>query len=215
MTTPHAKGAKAVLIPFRCGRNDCPVCSQIKQNRLRKRLRAAPWPQTLYMWTVTTDPSILESDAALRSIARRWHRVLRTLRRNYPTLRFFRVIELTRSSLPHMHILFDQYVDWHLFRAALMRADFGRVLHYTKIDREAAIPYITKYITKSLGVQPYLMQLHLRTWSASVHFLPAITYFEEGTEFSLLWIGPLGTTMDRMIAHVAHETGLLLDTTGP
>jgi hypothetical protein len=211
MQPPGTKGARLVLIPFRCGRNDCPVCSQIKRSRLVRRLKGAPWPDSVYMWTVTTDPSILSSDEALRSISVRWHHVLRNLRRHYPQLRYFRVIELTKSGLPHMHILFDQYVDWHLFRKALMRADFGRVLHFKKLPKAAAITYLTKYVTKSLHEVPYLRQLRLRTWAASIHFLPVINYFEEGTEFTPLWIGPVNFTIQEMLPFLMQETGLKLD----
>lgn len=211
MTPPGTKRARIVVIPFRCGRNDCPVCSQIKKNRLVRRLKAAPWPETLYMWTVTTDPSILSSDEAFKSIANRWHHVLRNLRRRYPTLRFFRIIELTKSGLPHMHILVDQYIDWHEFRRALMRADFGRVLHYAKVPKGVAVLYLTKYLTKSLHVQPYLRELRLRTWSASIHFLPGISYFDEGTEFIPLWIGPINMTIREMLPRFMEATGLKLD----
>lgn len=199
MTPPSCKSSRVVLIPFRCGRSDCPVCARIKRSRLLRRLRAAPWPHKVYLWTITTDPSILSSDAALQSISRRWHRVCRNLYRLYPHLKYFRVLEFTKSGLPHLHVIFDQYVDWHAFRKLLMAQCFGRVLHYTTIPRDVAFGYMTKYITKSIEDGPYMRELHLRSWSASVHYLPLVHYFEEGTEFSLIWIGRLDWHLDQMI----------------
>lgn len=206
MRTPTSPASKLVLIPFRCGRSDCPLCARIKRGRLIRRLQAAPWPNKLYMWTITTDPSVLSSDEALQSISRRWHRVCRTLYRHYPTLKYFRVLEFTQSGLPHLHVLFNQYVEWHKFRQLLVRHCFGRVLHFKCLPREGAFSYLTKYLTKGIEVMPYMRYIHMRSWSSSTHYLPAIKYFAQGTEFDLVWIGPLDWHVEAMMHLLESET---------
>jgi hypothetical protein len=143
------------------------------------------------MWTITTDPSVIDPQQALLTISRRWHLVCRHLLRHYPGIRYFRVVELTQSGLPHLHVLFDRFVDWHLFQGILVKQRFGRVLHFQQIPHSRAFTYMAKYLTKTLEDGRYMRELHLRAWSASVHFLPALYYFEQGTEFEIIFYGHL------------------------
>jgi hypothetical protein len=205
MRTNQNPTGKHVFIPFRCGRSDCPICSHIKRRRLIRRLKSARWPDKVVMWTITTDPSILSSDEALKSLSVRWHRVCRTLLRQYPDLKYFRVLEFTQSGLPHLHVLFDRYVDWHDFRRVLMHHCFGKVLHFTTIPKDSGFSYLTKYLTKSIHQSPYMRQLHLRSWSASLHFIPMVKYFQDGTEFDILWIGRVNSLAERMMEHLGAD----------
>jgi hypothetical protein len=151
------------------------------------------------MWTVTTDPGVLDVDIAIRTISRRWHNVLRELIRHYPNIHYFRVLEFTQSGLPHMHVLFDRYVDWHLFRRVLIYNKFGRVLNFIQVPRSVGFSYLTKYITKSIEQNYQARTLHLRSWSASFHFLPILKYFSDGTEFDLVWYGHVEYDLPRML----------------
>jgi hypothetical protein len=208
ITPPGSSRPYYKVIPFRCGLSTCPICRRIKRARLIRRLKAAPWPRKVCLWTITTDPKVLDSHAALRTMSRRWHRVCRELLRLYPGIRYFRVIEFTKSGLPHMHVLFDRFVDWHKLRSWLVRNDFGNVLHFTIVPRDIAFSYLTKYVTKSLDARPYLRELKLRSWSASVHFLPVIKYFQEGTEYDIIFYGHLVwdiPDMMKMIQMAVHD----------
>jgi hypothetical protein len=161
-----------------------------------RRLRATRWPKQLVFWTITTDPGILSPEEALQTMARRWHLVCRNLLRHYPHLRFFKVLEFTQSGLPHFHVIFDRWVSWHVLHDCLTHEKFGRVLHFKTMPRDAALSYLTKYITKALGSFQLAHDLHIRFWSASVRFLPLVTWFQHGTEFQIVWEDHLGFRLE-------------------
>lgn len=196
---PGASRPTYKLIPFRCGKMSCPVCRNIKRKRLVRRLKAAHWPSMIYFWTITTDPGVLSADEALRTLARRWHLVCRNLQREYPDICFFRVLEFTQSGLPHMHVMFNRFVSWHTFQRILMQQSFGRVLHVKQMPRDPALAYLTKYITKSLCSYQKARELHVRSWSASLRFIPHVSWFQDGTEFQIVYDDHLGFRLERML----------------
>ena len=175
------------VIPFHCGKLTCPICRARKRRKLLKRLSLANWSPRVALWTITTDPGVLSPADALSSMNQRWHRVCRFLHRRYPGIRFFRVTEFTQSGLPHMHVLFDRFVDWGWFQSILVAHQFGRVLHFKTLPRHQALVYMTKYITKAFGTHQAARDAGIRMWSASLRFLPAIHYFQDGTEFKIIF----------------------------
>jgi hypothetical protein len=190
---PGQKRPSYKLIRFRCGRLDCPVCRNIKRKRLIRRLHAAAFPKIITFWTITTDPKVLDPQTATETINHRWHQVCRNLLRAYPGIKYFRVLEFTRSGLPHLHVIFDRYVDWSLLQSMLINKLFGEVLHFKRIPRDQAFAYLTKYLSKALDHFQLARDLHLRTWSCSLHFLPSVHYFNGHAEFKIIvtdWLGP-------------------------
>jgi len=140
------------------------------------------------MWTITTDPKILTAQDALKTFNKRWHTVHRSLQRIAPGIKYFRVIELTKSGLPHMHIICDRFVPWHRFQTILRANQFGSVLHFSRIPQKVLFGYVTKYLSKTLGEIPNLPYKLFRVWSASIGFLPAITYHDPDGKFNVISI---------------------------
>lgn len=151
------------------------------------------------MWTITTDPKVLDPGTALKTITHRWHLLCRNLLRLYPGIKFFRVLEFTQSGLPHIHVIFNKRVEWRLLQSMVMAQQFGKVLHFKVLPRDQAFSYLTKYMTKALGDYELARQLRSRAWSASVAFLPRVTYFDGATEYDLIYSARLGSRLDRVL----------------
>jgi hypothetical protein len=196
---PGSKHPVYKLIPFRCGKSSCPICRNIKRKRLLRRLKAASWPKDIVMWTITTDPKLLSSAEAISTISRRWHLVSRELLRHYPGLKYFKVLEFTKSGLPHFHVMFDHRVSWHLFQNILIQHNFGQVLHFLRLPRDQALSYLTKYVTKSLESYEDLKRTRLRSWTASLRFIPKVSYFQDGVEFQIVYDDHLGFRLESML----------------
>jgi hypothetical protein len=184
----NTKTAEIKTIGFHCGKKSCPVCRGRRRSYLLKRLNAAEFTKNVVFWTITTDPKILDPGAALESMSRRWHVVHRSLIRLAPNLRYFRVIEFTKSGLPHMHFITDSFINWHSFRRLLVNQDFGNVLHFKLLPKRVAIGYATKYITKAIYDLECPSDFRGRLWSASLGFLPIISYSDGEGNWDLLWI---------------------------
>jgi len=140
------------------------------------------------MWTVTTDPKLLSRSEALESLNHRWKRVHRNIARIYPDFKYFRVIEFTKSGLPHMHILTSCFIPWDIFQKYLIAEDFGKVLQFVKIPLHTGLNYITKYISKGLYGSSVPEWYKGRMWAVSQSFLPQITYGDGQGEWDLFWI---------------------------
>lgn len=151
-----------------------------------RRLHLADWPDTVYLWTITTDPKVIDKDEALRTLNKRWHTVHRSLQRLSPGIRYFRVIELTKSGLPHMHVIFDRFIPWHRFQSYLVANQFGEVLHFKRVPQKVLFGYVTKYVSKTLTDLPTLPYKLFRIWSASTKFLPSITYHDPDGQFEVV-----------------------------
>lgn len=175
-------------IDFGCGRSDCPECRRRKQTKLIRRLNQAKWSKHTCFWTITTDPKILAPDEAIRTLNRRWHNVHRELMRMAPGLRYFRVTELTKSGLPHIHLITDSYLAWHTFRDLLVNHDFGHVLHYKRIPAPVAIRYLCKYIAKELYLPKSGDPIPGRRWMATRGLLPTTTYHSANETWDVVFV---------------------------
>lgn len=187
------------IIPFRCGRAECEICRNIKRKRIMRRIKAADWPKRIVMWTITTDPKILTAAQALKTMNHRWHLLCRNLLREYPGIKFFRVMEFTESGLPHLHIIFNHRVEWRVLQGLVTQQDFGKVLHFLELPQGQAFAYVTKYMTKGLAAYQLARDNHIRMWSASMKFLPRVYYFDGQTEFSIVWTGRLNEKLDSVL----------------
>lgn len=182
------KRATFKRVDFGCGRSDCPRCRRRKQERLIRRLYLARWTGLVCFWTITTDPKVIEPDEAIKTLNRRWHAVHRGLMRIAPGLRYFRVTELTRSGLPHIHLITDCYIPWRSFQNLLVNHRFGEVLHYKPLPVRVAIRYACKYISKELYLPKDADPVTGRRWMATQGLLPKTTYHEGDAVWEVLFI---------------------------
>lgn len=164
-----------------------------------KRIKSADWPKRLVMWTITTDPKILSPAQAVKTMNHRWHKLCRNLLREYPGIKFFRVMEFTQSGLPHLHVMFNRRVEWRVLHRLVQQQDFGTVLNFVELPQGQAFSYMTKYITKGLAEFQQARLNKVRIWSASVRFLPVATYFDGQTEYAIVWTGRLGENLDSVL----------------
>jgi hypothetical protein len=123
------------------------------------------------MWTFTTDPSVLDAQEALRTLARRWHVLHRSMIRIKPHLRYVKVLEFTKSGLPHLHVITPEYIDWHKLHPHVKRLLFGKILNVIHIPPGKASWYVAKYAAKALYSNGATIPDAVRMWSATVGFL--------------------------------------------
>jgi len=140
------------------------------------------------MWTITTDPKIMDPAEALATANSRWKSVHRELYRLYGKFRYFKVIELTASGLPHFHLLTDAWIDWRTFQSILVRFQFGEVLHFTVADRHRASRYVTKYAQKGLYRSDQPAYWPRKPYSAALYLLPRIKYTDPDGDWTLVLV---------------------------
>ncbi len=145
-------------VPVYCGYRFCPICSISRQNRVRRRLK---WlinsivihkPFGIKHLTLTIAN---QDDLALmvKSLIRSFRRLRqRAYWKNHVNGGAF-VIEITgRPGNWHAHIhciLEAMYMDWATLHKLWIKCSGGRGLYISRLPKNKAVAYLTKYLTKS------------------------------------------------------------------
>jgi len=187
-TNHHTGDTEHKSIPMSCGRKTCPRCLKRKRMRLLRRVRHIAWRNSVVLWTITTDPNTIDPLEALKTLNDRWHHVHRELLRFTHSLRYFRVVELTKSGLPHLHIITDTFIDWHKFQLALTRWQFGRVLHFERADQHRASLYCTKYVLKEAYNLDRPEGWPVKVYSSSIFLIPKICYIDPDGNWRVVYV---------------------------
>jgi len=72
---------------------------------------------------------------------------IRKLRKRYPTIQYYWVVELTRRLYPHVHIVFDQFVHWIVIRAIWYSVTKSYITDIRSIPSGNLSAYLSKYLT--------------------------------------------------------------------
>lgn len=173
-----------------------------KRSKLRSRALRIDWKlSTIMAWVVTTDPKTIDPLEALETINRRWHLVHRSLSRIVPHLRYFKILELTKSGLPHLHILTDCFIPKKQFEAILIHHRFGEFVSYVPFDSGRATAYITKYINKCAYNTDVPPGWPAKSWSSSRYLLPIVEFVVEGEEWTVVHVD-FHRALDQARSHV-------------
>lgn len=177
-----------LIVNFGCGKSNCPDCADRKRKKLLRRVRQIKWKKQLYLWTITTDPSTIDPAEARSTINKRWHIVHRSIYRLCPKFHYFKIVELTKSGLPHIHFITDCYIDWKLLQPLLIKAKFGKVLHFKPVPADAGNRYVCKYILKCVYNTALPFALPSRLWGASRGlFVSKSSFLFEG-KWAIVWM---------------------------
>ena len=71
---------------------------------------------------------------------------IRLLRKRYPSIQYFWVIELTKRLYPHVHIIFNQFVHWKVIRAIWYRVTKSYITDIRSIPSGNLAGYLSKYL---------------------------------------------------------------------
>jgi hypothetical protein len=116
------------------------------------------------------------------------HEFIKRLRKKYPKIQYFWVIELTKRSYPHIHIIFDQYAHWKIIKAIWYAITGSYIIDIRSIPPKSAAAYICGYVTKqrksSSKQWAFIFKNIDRLWSCSRSFFTSKWVTEQ--EFYLL-----------------------------
>jgi len=72
---------------------------------------------------------------------------IRRLRKRYPRIQYYWVIELTKNLYPHIHIVFNQFVHWTIIRAIWYHVTKSYITDIKSIPAGNLAAYMSKYIS--------------------------------------------------------------------
>jgi hypothetical protein len=132
----------------RCKSWDCAVCRRVKASKLESFMQRNLVGINLYAFTFTfyhREPV----GVAWQNVGRRWNALLTRIRAHNKGIGYVRVLEPHKESpYPHLHVIFDRYVDCSKMAVWLKNSGFGWNMLSTPISSENFQRYMTKYLTK-------------------------------------------------------------------
>ena len=146
----HFAGAE-VLVPviFRCKSRLCPTCAKIRRAQLISKFKYfRDCGRTIKLELTFTDDSP-NPYLFPEYYSHAWDLFLKRLRRRYPKIKYFRVVELQKSGIPHFHILLDHYIPHTWITETFPECGGGKINYIKTVDPGRAINYVLKYVTKS------------------------------------------------------------------
>jgi hypothetical protein len=137
-----------------------------------------------YFLTLTLDPKKLEhrkfAVPHLRFTINKFREYLRRKFRVMPS--YVSVLEFTQAGVPHLHILFDRYIEQKWISAVWDSLGGGRIVFIKQVTVRNVARYLSKYLTKELILSAPKGSRRITT-SRSIKLFPK---FDSGIAWELL-----------------------------
>lgn len=133
-----------------CGTYSCPVC-RIKKNRKFYKLISKHCPKKdFHMLTLTLIANNEPLAKNWRELNKMWDILLKRLKRKYGKVKYFRVMEITKNGMPHIHALINCFMPKWLLKIIWKKISRGSyICHFEKV-RDSCAGYILKYFYKAI-----------------------------------------------------------------
>lgn len=142
------KTFRRVYLP--CGSWACEVCAQKKKRKLYKLIKNSCPKSDFYLLTLTlrqNDCTLLEN---WHRLSKCWNTLLSRLRRREPKLKYFRVVELQKNGMPHIHALINLFLPEKDIQAIWQEiTGDSHIARFERIKYSSA-GYILKYFAKTV-----------------------------------------------------------------
>ena len=136
-----------------------------KFNKLNDKLKE--YQKALFL-TLTIDPKNFNSiKQEYKQLQHAFNKLNTYLKKTYKLTKYIKVVEFTKSDIPHLHILYlhDDYIDIDKVRQLWQKYGIGIMVNIQLVQRKYVIEgkesylngvlsYILKYIVKSIGRDP-------------------------------------------------------------
>lgn len=142
---------KYKVIRQRCNSKACPHCAKIRFNRIRQRFKQESITTQWRFFTLTSINSDDTSHAKLERLETHFRELRKKLKRQYPELKYIKVIELSPSGMWHIHGLWNIYIDIKLLSKYWTEISGAYRCYVEKVRKpKGALNYIFKYCFKSV-----------------------------------------------------------------
>lgn len=156
-----------------CGSYFCKTCANSKRKKLLKRLRNIKSNTNLRFLTLTLSDKYFSPTTSINKISEFFNTFCKLLRYRGYKFDYFKIIEMTKNNISHIHVLIDCYIPQPLISALwrqITKSYITKILfiHNTK----QVFQYVSKYITKTINQFSNLLFFFYskRRYSASKNF---------------------------------------------
>jgi hypothetical protein len=136
------------VVPLRCKSWSCPVCRSYKAQSVKQRIGKLFDGRKLFMLTLTYYHNVPPL-VAWSMYNKAWNRFRTAVVKEFGGFSFCRILESHKQSpYPHLHVILDKDIPLTYIGREAVSAGFGYQIDYHVITSDAAVNYVTKYLTK-------------------------------------------------------------------
>lgn len=144
-------------------------------NKIRNRIQAIPGNHKYTFATLTYSAQRYSPVDAAKRIKHDIDLFFKRMGYHHRKVQYFYIIELTDKFMPHVHIVFDQYIPWKKIRSSWYNVTGNVVTDIRQKSKQNAFHHCLKYLTKMKKQDESkwsFIYSHIdRIWSASRGFL--------------------------------------------
>jgi len=195
------------LSKSRCKSYSCPRCRPKVIRRTRARAIVASTQGTWRFWTLTIPVGprpVAERYYALRNA---WHSFSRKLKKQYPSIKYIRMIDTGSGGNCHYHVMVNAYIPVDVLRSLWVASGGGYIINVKLIPAKAAAIYMSKYITSTKGmradIERILFETGSRRFSTSRNTLPPLS---TGDISLILRSLSMQTLFEYLVTHLQSDT---------
>ena len=159
---------------------NCPWLPESRKkyfNKIRNRIQNIPGTHKFTFATLTYSASNYSPVGACKTIKHDIDLFFKRMGYHHRKVQYFYIIELTKQYMPHIHIVFDQFIPWKKIRSSWFHVTGNVVTDVRQKSQGEAFHHCLKYLTKmkKMGQAEWsFIFSHVdRIWSASRGFLAA------------------------------------------
>lgn len=138
----------------RCKSYSCPACRPRNLKALRCRAYSIQNTETWRFLTLTASMPGTPQAKDLRRLAEAWRRFLYRLKKEYPKLKYFRVLDCGKGGNWHFHVLVSSYIPFEWLQRAWKQSGGGWHVYIKMIPPKQAGSYAVKYVTQARSWRP-------------------------------------------------------------
>ena len=162
ITGTDPKTGRSMYRRVNCGSWHCSYCGPRKAREARAAIRSVAQSLGLrYFLTLTLDPSKLIQEygcdpdvaraGAVPHLRRCFNKFREYLRRKYGAApSYVCILEFTKAGVPHLHVLFDRYIEQQWISHVWDSLGGGRIVWIKQVQARKVANYLAKYLTKDL-----------------------------------------------------------------
>lgn len=167
---------------YSCNSYFCEHCAQKKRKMLLRKLRAIKNANNLRFLTLTLSASDYDPTTSISKISEFFNTLCKLLRYRKYKFQYFKIIEMTKNNISHLHILIDTYIPAPLISSLWKQITGSYIIKILQVkDKKQVFTYISKYITKTLTSYSNLLFYfyNKRRYSYSKFFFDVIPKLEK------------------------------------
>lgn len=157
---------------------NCPWLPESRKkyfHKLRKRLESLPTSRKYTFGTLTYSTRNYSPVSAAKRIKHDIDLFFKRLGYHHRKVQYFYVIELTDNMMPHIHIIFDQYIPWQKLRSSWLAVTGNTVTNIKHLPVKQAFWYCLKYLSdakkQSEAKWSFIFSHIDRIWTCSRGFM--------------------------------------------